>query len=280
LSTGAKAANTNLLPAKSLVLARYTYDPWWTLAATPTTGQTGTTTITLTATNDAGLSTAWQVLTTVSPPVPLGGGPLSNWTNLIWETAANAPWFVQTNITHNGLPAAQSGAIGDGQETWLQTTVFGPGTLTYWRKVSSETGFDLLEFYVDGLRLTNFFISGEVDWQQQIVSVPSGGQTIVWEYAKDESGSSGLDAGWVSGVTFVFTGLWLEPTGPPANGQLHLVLHGSPGSNYEIESASNLVSWSTLATISIPPTNTSGAVPYTDAVPTDSPWRFYRARQQ
>ena len=280
LSVGARSSNTSLLPNANLVPAQYVFVPWWTVAATPSAGQTGTTTLTLTATNDAGLVGSWPVLVTVNPPVPLGGGPLSNWTNLTWLTFGNAPWYVQTNVTHNGLPAARSGAIGDGQESMLETTLVGPGTLNYWEKVSSEAGYDFLEFYINGQPLTNLFISGEVDWQPQTVSIPAGNQTIRWDYAKDNSNSAGQDAGWLSEVTFLFTGLWLEPAGPPVNGQFHFVLHGVPGNAYNILASSNMLNWQTQAIVSIPTTNTAGTVPYTDSPPANSPLRFYRAQQQ
>jgi Leucine-rich repeat (LRR) protein len=278
ISVGSRSANTNLLPNEALVLAPYSYSPWWTLAVTPTTGLTGTTTITLSATNEVGLGSSVQVLATILPPVGLVGGPSPSWTNLPWLTSANAPWFLQTNISHNGTPAAQSGAIGDGQETWLQTTLFGPGTLAFWEKVSSEPNYDFLEFYIDGQRLTNLFISGEVDWQQRAVSIPSGNQIITWEYSKDESGFGGMDAAWVSEVNFTFTGLWLEPIGPPGDGQFHFVLHGVPGKSYQVLVSSNIPNWSTQATINIPASNSSGSVPYSDSLSSNSSWRFYRAR--
>ena len=70
--------------------------------------------------------------------IPLGVA--LNATNLNWTTSGNAQWFGETNITHDGVSAAQSGGIGALQETILQTT-FGTnwsGRYTFWWKVSSE----------------------------------------------------------------------------------------------------------------------------------------------
>src|SRR6185369_12576116 len=122
--------------------------PYWTLSVSPAVGQTGTTTITLVATNDAGLTASWPILVTVSA-MPLVGGSLNNWTNFTWGTSPGAPWFVQTSFTHNGTPAAQSGPVADNHESWLETTMNGPGRLTFWRKVSSEFTFDWLELYIN-----------------------------------------------------------------------------------------------------------------------------------
>ena len=47
-----------------------------------------------------------------------------------WVTGGNpAAWEGQTVVTHDGVDAARSGAIGDSQATWRETTVNGAGTL-------------------------------------------------------------------------------------------------------------------------------------------------------
>jgi len=75
-------------------------------------------------------------------------------TNLVWTTGGNVVWGAQASITHDGVDAAQSGAIGDSQSTYLQTTIVGPGKLTFWWKVSSEdylipnTWYDFLYFTI------------------------------------------------------------------------------------------------------------------------------------
>src|SRR6478735_805517 len=86
----------------------------------------------------------------------------------------------------------------------MATTVTGPGTLTFWWKVSSESDFDYLSFYLDGTEQTGSLekISGEVDWIQKSVTIPSGTHTVKWEYAKDELYSSGSDTAWVDQVVY------------------------------------------------------------------------------
>ena len=56
---------------------------------------------------------------------------------LAFTTTGDADWFSQTAESNYGGSALQSGAIGDGQETWLETTVTGSGTLYFDYKVSS-----------------------------------------------------------------------------------------------------------------------------------------------
>ena len=120
-----------------------------------------------------------------------------------WTFGGDAPWAYQTNVTRDGLDAAASGILADSRESWMQTTVAGPGTLSFWWKVSSESGWDYLEFWIDGV-LTNR-ISGEVDWQQQTFALASGAHALRWRYAKDDSAVAGGDCGWVDLVAWAAT---------------------------------------------------------------------------
>lgn len=121
---------------------------------------------------------------------------------LTWVTdGTNAiSWYGQTNTTHDGVDAAQSGRIGHNGATWFYADVTGPGTVTFWWKVSSETNFDTLDLFVG----TNYVdsISGESGWLQYTASVPAGVHDLYWQYSKDGSTTGGQDAAWVDEVTF------------------------------------------------------------------------------
>lgn len=121
---------------------------------------------------------------------------------LSWNLGGNASWFGQTNITHDGVMAAQSGAITNSQRTWIETTLLGPGTLTYWWKVSSEAGWDGLTNILDGVAQAS--ISGEVDWQQETLDVPLGRHTVRWTFGKDayDYDPVGMNAGWLDQVVY------------------------------------------------------------------------------
>jgi len=106
---------------------------------------------------------------------------------------------------------------------------------------------------LNGLLQTNP-ISGEVDWQIQVVSVPAGLQTLRWRYVKDQNTSQGLDAGFLSEVQFE-SGTWLQLLGTPINGQAQLIVHGVAGRTYEIQVSTNLLQWFSLGTVT--PTNNS-----------------------
>ena len=107
--------------------------------------------------------------------------------------------------------------MADNQSTYLQTTLVGPGTLSFWWRVSSESGWDYLRFFVDGVSSATP-ISGETAWAQQTVSIPAGTHVAQWKYAKDDLYSNGSDTGWVDRV------VW---TGPGPSYGLTVALAGS-----------------------------------------------------
>ena len=120
-------------------------------------------------------------------------------TSLTWTTGGNANWAWQAAISYYGGDAAQSGTITHSQSTWVQTTVTGPGTLSFYWKVSSESNYDYLRFYIDGAEQSGK-ISGEVNWQQKSYTIPSGTHTLKWAYTKDVSINKGSDKGWLDYV--------------------------------------------------------------------------------
>lgn len=132
---------------------------------------------------------------------------------LSWGVGGNAPWSGQTAVTSDSNSAAASGIVNHGEQSWIETTVTGPGTVTFRWKVSSEEGKDFLRFLRSGVE--QFSISGEVNWEERIAAIPAGVHTLRWAYVKDESGSVGSDRGWLDQVSF--------STSPPAAPALTVV---------------------------------------------------------
>jgi Regulator of chromosome condensation (RCC1) repeat len=141
-----------------------------------------------------------HVLPTVPLPVALNNNTLT------WVTAPSLPWFGQTGVSHDSVASGRSFFIGDGQQSTLTTTTNGPGTFSFWWKVSSQTNADMLSFLSYGGGITNppTQISGETGWNQLRLLLGGGLQTLVWTYTKDASQSAGLDAGFVDQVSYVF----------------------------------------------------------------------------
>jgi len=176
--------------------------------------------------------------------------------NLWLSGGGNSAWFAQTAETHDGVDAAQSGAITDNQESWLATSVVGPGTLTYWWKVSSEPDYDFLEFYLDGV-LQPGAISGEVPWQQQTHDIPTGAHTFRWRYAKDVSDSAGQDAAWLDEVNFTpipipFQFAATDGSLSAYDGTFYMQLTASIGASVVVESSFDLKTWTPCQTNTLP----------------------------
>lgn len=133
-----------------------------------------------------------------------GLGDAVDATHLTFTTGGHKEWHCQSEVTSDGSDAAQSGPLGDNQESWIEASVVGPGRVEFMWKVSSEANHDFLECYHNGERLDRR-ISGEVDWELRQVEVGMGTQTLRWRYAKDSSIARGEDAGWLDQVRFTAT---------------------------------------------------------------------------
>ena len=132
--------------------------------------------------------------------------------SLTWSTNG---WAGQRLMTHDGDAAAKSGAIADGEESWLETEVEGPCRVSFLWKISSEEGWDYVRLLLDGQLASGVpELTGEVNWSLQSVSIPAGTHTLRWVYSKDEAGAAGADAAWVDEVSLLFdVAITTQPVG-------------------------------------------------------------------
>ncbi len=151
--------------------------------------------------NAQGSATSAPVVLTVSHAVPLAPALDTDGTSLLWSTGGSVPWSGQDLIAHDGVDAARVSNLPDFGLSILQTTVQGPGTLGFWWKISSEPSADPLLFYLNGIEQAR--ISGEVDWQENVYTLPAGPQTLQWRYIKNGSGTGGQDLAWLDQVRFI-----------------------------------------------------------------------------
>lgn len=115
-------------------------------------------------------------------------------------SAGASEWQIDITRSVQGPASVRSGVIADSQQSIMQTSVSGAGTLSFSWKVSSEQNFDYLRLYVDGILHRD--ISGETDWQQVTLDLAAGDHQLRWAYSKDNSISGGQDAGWVDNVSW------------------------------------------------------------------------------
>ncbi len=156
--------------------------------------------ITVTATGVANSPVTIPVNLTVNPPQDIFAQALDV-TGLSFSTGGDAAWFPESNVYYEGGSAVQSGAINRNQSTWLTTTVDGPGTLSFYWKVSSRYNSGILTVYIDGVLQTQ--ISGSVNWQMQSFSLSAGTHQVKWEYSRNNlNKTGGSNCGWLDKVQF------------------------------------------------------------------------------
>ena len=116
-----------------------------------------------------------------------------------WVTHGDAAWTVTSAESNSGTYSAQAGPIGGNETTALRLTLnCVSGQISFHYKVSSESGFDHLEFYIDGTRQHRW--SGEENWTQVSFPVVIGERTFTWVYSKDGSVSDGSDTAWIDDI--------------------------------------------------------------------------------
>lgn len=221
-----------------------------------------------------------QVIFSTNPPIPLAAA--LDTCGVVWTSGGNTNptfWSGQTNITFDGIDAAQSGAIADRQESWLACIVSGVTNVSFWWRVSSETNCDYLSFLTNEVLVTS--ISGETGWRSNWFRLSPGTNTLKWSYKKDDSLLGGQDKAWVDQVRFrpaptnavELFGLTLPKR--LADGNIQFELQMAEDCTARIQVTTNLEpgSWVTLTTV--PGTNPVKRV--LDLTATNSAQRFYRA---
>ena len=120
---------------------------------------------------------------------------------LPWESSGDASWEVTSAQAHTGTRCAKAGTINDGELSVLSVTVDCTGAdLSFWVKVSSESGCDALVLEIDGVRAGAW--SGNRDWMFVSVPLVAGNHRLEWSYSKDSSVSDGEDTAWIDDITF------------------------------------------------------------------------------
>ena len=141
-----------------------------------------------------------------------------------WHLNGNVNWSVSNVLPYEGTYCAASGTMIDNQQCNMYLTMdFLSGSdISFYRKVSSETNYDFLYFYVDGVEFGKW--SGEVPWGKVTYTVGGGVHTLKWAYSKDYSVSSGSDKAWVDYISW-----------PPISTQLFIVYGGPDGTDCSSE---------------------------------------------
>ena len=111
-------------------LEGFVFAGWWT--EPEGTGAQVTDSFVVSLTSDHSLYAKWI-------PLPTFAEALDD--EFEWTAYGDVAWVTQFDVSHDGMDAAQSGEISEEQFSWLETTVTGPGVLSFWWKVSSEPDY-------------------------------------------------------------------------------------------------------------------------------------------
>lgn len=119
-----------------------------------------------------------------------------------WQMSGSLAWQIVTSNVYEGTYSAKSGSISHNQTSTMQVTLddIQPSNITFYYKVSSESDYDYLRFYIDGSQKNSW--SGEVGWTEATYAVTAGTHIFKWTYSKDGNTSDGSDCGWVDYITF------------------------------------------------------------------------------
>jgi hypothetical protein len=235
--------------------------------------------------DNSGSDQGWvdQVRYVTGTPTPLQAG--LNTCGINWTSGGNTNstyWSIQTNVTHDGAMAAQSGQITTLQQSTLQTTVGGVTNVSFWWRLSSEhdpagsTIFDNLGFYIDGVLQTN--INVEEQWQQKSYKLTSASHTLQWIYSKNDFDfyPKGMDAGFVDQVVFSPPQRALPFTlGVPESfpdGTIQVPVSGEVGCTCQMTFSTNFTNWSVLSNF----VTTGASTTILDSGASNSTMRFYR----
>jgi hypothetical protein len=117
-----------------------------------------------------------------------------------WQFKGEKSWGISSSEKFKNSFAAKSGAIYnlERSEMYFNGQVLLDDTISFYRKVSSENGYDYLTFYIDDYKLAHW--SGNQEWGKASFPVSAGIHRFRWVYEKDEATVAGQDAAWIDNI--------------------------------------------------------------------------------
>ncbi|HPE40201.1 MAG TPA: C25 family cysteine peptidase [Bacteroidales bacterium] len=120
-----------------------------------------------------------------------------------WVNSSNAWTIVNSNVYAGTYSAKSKTNLSNSSSSTLQITLnaLSDGNISYYRKVSSEYGYDFFKFYIDGQEKES--LSGtSSSWGVASFPVTAGTHTYKFEYKKDVSQATGSDCAWIDNIVF------------------------------------------------------------------------------
>ena len=133
-------------------------------------------------------------------------------------TMNNYPWVIASSAHSGNYSARSAQSLPNQAKSQMSISVSTPSAapLSYFRKVSSEAGYDKFFLYVDNNPVDQ--ADGNVTWTFISTEIPAGTHTIKFSYEKDYSQASGSDCVWIDEVSLPFVGIMvIEDLTDPTN---------------------------------------------------------------
>ena len=146
-----------------------------------------------------------------------------------WQTAGSGAWAATTSGVFEGIYSCEASNVSHSNEATMSVTmnVLQDDSITFFRKVSSESGYDFLKFYIDNQEVGSW--SGVKGWSKESYPVSAGVHTFKWAYEKDYGFDANADKAWVDFISFPVTDIWSGVE--DANGVVSMKLYPNPAKN-------------------------------------------------
>ena len=170
-------------------------------------------------------------------------------------------WFFDATTSNTGNCSLRSGSISHNDTTTFRYEFSNQNlaTFSFSCKVSSESNYDWLNFYLDGTRIARW--SGSSDWTGHTYSIAAGTHVAEWSYSKDASVSRESDCSWIDDIAISAYGNQL-PSLDVATDSIAITLHQEHLTDsfmlqlqnpsdiyliYNLQIGNDLIGWASLA---------------------------------
>jgi len=194
-------------------------------------------------------------------------------------------WLIETNNAHDSIKCIRTVWTGMIEVNYMdfplvsriQTTVIGPGTVSFWWKAIHEYPLDTIDAFSfsigggDSIILTspNLFGAQGTGWKNVVVRVPEGHRVLTWQTIDGSSQTSYLDE-----VTFIPDPRFsLESMSLSNENGFQFHLESAEGKVVQIERSEDLLQWQPFTWI----TNETGKFLIKDGNTLKRNRSFYRA---
>ena len=124
---------------------------------------------------------------------------------LAWTTGGAADWTVDAANGWTDGVSAKSGAVASGEQSWIETTVKGAGTLVFrWNVMGGiyrNSPFAYAKVEVDGEAAAQEYATD--GWKEQTVEIEgAGAHTVRWTYLRTSARAVDGDCAWLDAVAW------------------------------------------------------------------------------